>query len=156
MFCENIRMYEGSMYALVYSLVRNESDAAEIISESIYRAYAHLDTLRAWDRFKPWILRIAHNTAVEMMRRRSAISLETVEEASDDGNENELIARLDVCRAVNSLKEPYRTVIQLFYYESLSVSVIAGITGSSIPAVKQQLTRARRMLMSVLQEGYQK
>ena len=45
-FCEHIRLYEQAMYSLAFSIVRNESDAGEVISESIYRAYKNLDTLK--------------------------------------------------------------------------------------------------------------
>ena len=68
-FCEHIRLCENAMYSLAFSIVRNDSDAGEIISESIYRAYKNLDTLKNENSFKPWILRIVHNTAVEMIRK---------------------------------------------------------------------------------------
>ena len=51
-FCEHIRLCENAMYSLAFSIVRNGSDAGEIISESIYRAYKNLDTLKNENSFE--------------------------------------------------------------------------------------------------------
>lgn len=56
--------------------------------------------------------------------------------------------------AVNSLKQPYRTVVVLFYYENLSVSKIAQITSTNMVTVKKQLSRARKMLREILKEDF--
>ena len=154
-FCEHIRLCEKAMYSLAFSIVRNDSDAGEIISESIYRAYKNLDTLKNENYFKPWMLRIVHNTAVEMIRKNSKIiTSEKTPNIPDDNPENEITARITIREAVNSLKQPYRTVVVLFYYENLSVSKIAQITSTNMPAVKKQLSRARKMLREILKEDF--
>ena len=68
-FCEYIREHENAMYALALSILNNQADAGEAVSESVFRAYKNLDTLKNKKSFKPWILRIVHNTAVEMIRK---------------------------------------------------------------------------------------
>ena len=62
--------------------------------------------------------------------------------------------RLDLQNAVNRLKQPYRTVVVLFYYENLSAAEIAKITDSNVAAVKKQLSRARNMLRESLKEDF--
>ena len=154
-FCENIRLYEKSMYSLAFSIVKNNADAAEVISESILRAYKNIQTLKKADSFKPWILRIIHNTAVEMIRKNSKIiPMEETPDIPDDSPENDITIRLSVREAVNSLKQPYRTVVILFYYENLSVSKIAQITSTNMVTVKKQLSRARKMLREILKEDF--
>ena len=154
-FCENVRLCERAMYALAFSVVKNESDAAEVISESLYRAYKNMHTLKNMSSFKPWILRIVHNTAVELIRKNSKIiPMNELEDACDDSCENEMATRLTVNNAVDRLKQPYRTVVVLFYYENLSVSKIAQITGANVVSVRQQLSRARKMLRETLKEDF--
>ena len=70
-FCDQIRLQERAMYYLAFSIVKNEADATEVISEAIFRAYKNLDTLKNIQAFKPWILRIVHNTAAEFIRKNS-------------------------------------------------------------------------------------
>ena len=154
-FCKHIQLYEKAMYSLALSIVRNDSDAGEIISESIYRAYKNLDTLKKEKSFKPWMLRIVHNTAVETIRKNSKIiTSEETPNIPDDSLENDITAKLTIREAVNSLKQPYRTVVVLFYYENLSVSKIAQITSTNMPAEKKQLSRARKMLREILKEDF--
>ncbi len=152
-FCEYIRLCERAMYYLAFSIVRNDADAGEVISESIYRAYKNLDTLKNENSFKPWMLRIVHNTAVEMIRKNSKIiSMEEMKDININGNENEISTKLDLRDAVESLRQPYRVVVVLFYYEDLPVSKIAQITSTNAVTVKKQLSRARKMLREILKE----
>lgn len=154
-FSEWIRLYEKPMYALAFSVVQNEADAGEVISESIYRAYRKIGTLKNERAFKPWILRIVHNTAVEMIRKNSKmLPTEEIRCTAETGNEPDLTTKLALRDAVERLNQPYRTVVVLFYYESLSIPRIAQITGSNIVAVKKQLSRARKMLREALKEDF--
>ena len=154
-FCENVRACEKAMYALAFSVVKNESDAAEVISEAVYRAYKNLHTLQNKNSFKPWILRIVHNTAVELIRKNSKIvPMDAPEDVREDSCENETATRLTLKNAVDRLKQPYRTVVVLFYYENLSVSKIAQITGTNAVTVRKQLSRARKMLRETLKEDF--
>lgn len=42
-FCSQVRLCEEAMYRLAYSIMRNEDDAAEVVSEAIFRAYKNLN-----------------------------------------------------------------------------------------------------------------
>lgn len=155
-FCENIRLYEKSMYHLAYSIVKNENDVNEIISESVYRAYKSYATLKNKKAFKTWILRIVHNTAIEIIKKNSrVIPVEQLEETIGEDFKNNITTKIIVCEAVESLKQPYRTVTILFYYENLSITKIAHITNSNVLAVKQQLSRSRKMLSKMLKEDFE-
>ncbi len=151
-FCECIRQNENAMYSLAYSIVRNDADAAEVLSESVYRAYKNLESIKNPKAFKTWILRIVHNTAVELIRRNSKTVL-TYEIPPTPDNEC-FESSFDLRNAVESLKQPYRTVVILFYYENLSISKIAQITDSNSVTVKKQLSRARNMLKESLKEDF--
>lgn len=152
-FCEKITENEKAMYYLAFSVVKNDADAAEVLSESIYRAYKNLDTLKSVKSFKPWILRIVHNTAVEIIRKDSrVIPIQEVEASQAVPVKDDTSIALR--SAVESLKQPYRTVVVLYYYENLSVGQIAEVTNSTAIAVKQQLSRARKMLRELLKEDF--
>lgn len=152
-FCEYIRLNEKSMYYLAYSIVHNEHDANEIISESIYRAYKAFPTLKNKNAFKPWILRIVHNTANEILRKDARIiHLDHVEEIAIEETKNETNTKAIVTEAIKKLKQPYQTVTILYYYEDLSIRQIAHVTHTNILTVRQQLSRSRKMLSALLKE----
>lgn len=153
-FCDLIRLHEKSMYALAFSIVRNDTDAAEVISEAIYRAYKNLSSLKDIKSFKPWILKIVHNSAVDYIRKNTKIvSIDDIE-IPDDGVENEIIKTVSLREAVDSLSHPYRTVIVLYYYEDIPIAQIASITNTTVIAVKQRLSRARKQLREILKEDF--
>ena len=153
-FCKLIKLHEKSMYALAISVVKNDADAAEIISEAIFRAYENLHALKNIDAFKPWILRIVHNSAVDYIRKNSkSISIDEIEIAVED-KKNDIVTNISVRETVKSLKQPYRTVVMLYYYENLTVPQIAKITNSTAVAVKQRLSRARKQMREILKEDF--
>ena len=154
-FCENIRLCESAMYHLAFSIMKNDADAGDVISESIYRAYKNLHTLKNKKHFKTWILAIVHNTAIETIRKNSKmIPTDEIEDSISNDSYNSLTTKLTVHDAIQKLKQPYQTVVILFYLENLSILEISQITHSNIVAVKKQLSRARKMLLEDLKEDF--
>lgn len=154
-FCSQVRLCEEAMYRLAYSIMRNEDDAAEVVSEAIFRAYKNLNSFRNLASFKTWMLKIVHNTAVETVRKNSrSVLADDFSEESFGKHEEDTALKMTLREAVESLKNPYRTVVVLFYYENLSTAQIARITDASGAAVKQQLSRARKMLLELLKEDF--
>ncbi len=153
-FCRLVRQNEKAMYSVAFSILSNESDAADAISEAIYRAYKSLDTLKNEYAFKPWILRIVRNCAVELVRsNKNLLSIDDVEVEESSG-ENDIVTALTLRKAVEQLKQPYKEVVVLYYYEDLSIAQISKITGASVVTAKQQLSRARKMLRDMLMETF--
>ena len=150
-FCEKVRQYQNTMYALAFSILRNDEDAADAISESIMKAYSNLSHLQSPRSFRAWLLKIVRNTCLEMLRKNpQAQALEEEHEFADISCHEDLSTKLVLREAVENLKQPYRTVVYLFYYEDLPIMEISKITGSSSFAVKKQLSRARAMLQKSL------
>lgn len=153
-FCRLVRQNEKAMYSVSFSILSNESDAADAISEALYRAYKNLDTLKNEYAFKPWILRIVRNCAVELVRsNKNLLSIDDVEVEESSG-ENDIVTALTLRKAVEQLKQPYKEVVVLYYYEDLSIAQISKITGASVVTAKQQLSRARKMLRGMLMETF--
>lgn len=71
-----------------------------------------------------------------------------------DNSSQDLTAKLALRDAVAGLKQPYRTLVVLFYYEDFSTARIAQITNTNIVTVRKQLSRARKMLREILKEDF--
>ena len=120
-FCNAIKQHQNSMYALAFSIVKNEHDAGDVVGEAILKAYSKIHMLRDDDLFKPWILRIVQNTAIELLRKQSSTCdasqrEEIAETIKGIDKESQMVLR----GCINELKQPYRTVMVLYYYEGLS------------------------------------
>lgn len=153
-FCNQIRLYEKAMYSLAYSIVKNETDAGEVLSESIFRAYKKMDTLRDDNAFKPWVLRIVYNTAVELIRTDSKTAAAEPADIPTASPDSTIETKISLEAALNTLKQPYRTAVILYYYEDMTISQIAKITGAAQATVKQRLSRARKQLKEALKEDF--
>ena len=148
-FCEQIREYELSMYRYALGSLKNTADAEDAVSETVLKAYIHLEDLRKPDRFKPWIMSILANEIRTMLSRGSRIELTedmSGYERSVPGEDREL------WRLVTALLEEFRDVVILYYYEGFRSREIADILEIPEGTVKSRLSRARKQLKKMLEE----
>ena len=150
LFCENIHQCEKSMYTLAYGILKNENDAADVIQESILKAYCNYNGLKNPQKFKQWILRIVHNTAIDYIQKRFDVIDVEIQEQTNEFSTIDKESKMVIWDAVQKIKLPYRTVLILFYYEGYSIFQISEIMSTSVVNVKQQLSRGRKMLAKVL------
>ena len=150
-FCEAVESCKTGMYTLAYGILRNDEDTGDVLQDAILKAYRHYDQLQDSAKFKSWMLSIVHNTAVEYLRKeKRTVNIDSIGEIKVSGAGPDTDTKITVWQAVQSLRQPYRTAIVLFYYDSLCVEEIADIVRNSPAAVRQQLSRGRKMLAQIL------
>lgn len=149
-----VKVTEKVLRRFLVALCCGDNSLADDIAQETYlKAWLSIETVRDKEKFMAWLYRIAYNQFVDHTRSRrladpldSAVHVETAEVA-DAGLRYE-----DLYRALSALNDKERTAILLFYIDDYPVKDIAGITGSSVDAVKQQLTRGRLHLKELLNE----
>lgn len=154
-----VETYKTPVYNLAYRMLRNGSDAEDAAQEIFLRAYRKLATYDRDRKFVTWLLSIASNYCIDVLRRRRAtlVDIEDVAFAlpSDaPGPERSALnqeQREAVARAVNQLPDTYRLVTVLRYYNDCSYDEIERITGLTEATVKTRLFRARRQLEELLE-----
>ena len=169
-----VEAHRDRVFGLALRMTRSEADAAEIAQETFLSAYQHLKDFRGDAAFGSWVHRIAANHALMRLRHRKVVQAhedelktpEFTERGSLTGfpsnawsrgvEEKALDAELGqaIQRATDSLPEGYREVFLLKDVEGLSYDEIAQVTGSSIPAIKSRLHRARLALREEIDRFY--
>lgn len=147
-FCNNIKKLENGMYRLSYSILKNDADAQDAVQEAIYKSYKNLENLKDKRKFKPWIYKIVTNTSFEILKNTQ--NYLDIEEENIQSENVDIETNITLWNAVQNLKQPYRTVITLFYYEDMSIKEISKITGNNADAVKKQLSRGREKIKEVI------
>ncbi|MCR6546844.1 RNA polymerase sigma factor [Dehalobacterium formicoaceticum] len=146
-FCSQISAYKLNMFRLAKSILRHDADAEDAVSEAIVKAYANLSSLRKWESFKPWIMRILVNESYNIANRRKKIlyldEMEIPEKAAE-------IEHQELWQVVQRLEEEFRIVTMLFYYEDLSLKEICRVLDLPMGTVKSRLSRARGKLREIL------
>lgn len=149
-----IKRNSDSVYRLAYSLVKNRADADDIYQDVFVRYMRKKPRFQSAEHEKAWFMRVTINCCKNFwkspwIQRRTALEGDE-EPAGEPRSENQLLVE-----TVKRLPEKYRIVIHLFYYEELSAEEIGKITGAMASTVRTRLTRARRMLRSLLEkEGF--
>jgi RNA polymerase sigma-70 factor, ECF subfamily len=152
--------HQRSVYNLLARMLRNPSLAEELAQETFLKAFKNLRSFDPRFKFSNWVLRIAHNAAIDAMRRSGPqeVSLDepddrggaTLADAIPDPHAEDAVRAVehrDLARALgaalNELRPEYRRMVVLRYQEDLGYEEIAGITGLPLGTVKSHLHRAR-------------
>jgi RNA polymerase sigma-70 factor (ECF subfamily) len=144
--------YADNVYGYVCSIVRDEHDAEDVTQQVFAKLPTALGRYQARSvPFSAWILRVAHNAAIDFVRARRAVPCEEVrtpdQEAESTGRE-----RLEALRtALAALPEDQRQVLAMRFIAGMSPGEIAKQLGRSEDAVHGLQHRGRRTLRRELE-----
>ena len=157
-FNQLVLRYQKRVYNLIYRLVRNHEDAADLSQEVFVRAYRGLKRFEERSSFYVWLTRIAVNLCINFSKRekfRSFLSIFDVSEKPEvsvspdkDMEKEELRRALD--RAVKSLPERQRVTFVLKRYQDRPYKEIAQIMEISEGAAKANYFQAVKKLKKLL------
>ena len=141
-------------YREALRVARSPSDADDITQEALVRAWRSRSSCRSPDKPWAWVREITRNEAYRMFSRRAMtheLPTEAVaERAADSGDEESLVARVDVERALGTLSAADRLLVRLRYMGDLTHPAVARIVGQSEVNVKVRLHRLRAKLKESL------
>ena len=149
-------------------IVREAGVAEELAQDTFVKAFGALRSFDPAFKFTNWILRIAHNTAIDHLRRRrpDTVSIDedvpgqAVIEALADQREASPFdraahadLRADLEGALAALRPEYRRMVVMRYLEDLSYEDIAEILDLPLGTVKSHLHRARAEMARLMARG---
>lgn len=155
LFIHHVEAVQGVLRRFLTALCCGDSQLADdIAQETLIKAYLSSQGLDSPEKFRAWVLRIAHNTFLN--HRRALRPTEGYEEAAEvaSASSSDDVFRYQALYDALALIPPReRTAILLFYMEGYAVREIAEITGSSADAVRQQLSRGRLHLRNLMKDS---
>jgi len=159
-FEELVRRYQRPIAAYVYRMVGDYDAALDLTQEVFIKVYNSLSRYRAEFKFSTWIYKIAHNAAIDHLRRNAGR-----ERSISNGSESEpqqLVIeskglspeqqsereerRIEIESVVRLLPTAYRELIVLRHSQDLTYEEIVEVTGLPLGTVKNRLFRAREMM----------
>ena len=162
-FRELVERFHRPVYGLLVRMVRHPELAEDLAQETFLKAWKALGRFDTERKFSSWIFKIAHNTALDELRRGG---LETVsldapviaggdppELPADLAAENPLLRTLAresgrvLERAVARLRPAYRGILLLRFVQEMSYDEIAEVLGVPLGTVKIHIFRARAELL---------
>jgi RNA polymerase sigma-70 factor (ECF subfamily) len=149
---ELVRIYQPIAFRTAYLLAGSAGEAEEAAHEAFIKAFRALGRFRAGKPFRPWLLRIVANEALNRRRaagRRAALVLRAAQEIRPGGAAPSPEAvvlgeerRTTLLLAVERLSEDHRVVIVCRFFLGLTDAETAGVLGVRVGTVKSRISRA--------------
>ena len=143
--------YERSLLRFIGSLVRDADLARDCVQDTFLRAYESLCLGRQINRH--WLWKVARNRAMDEFRHQRRLQPAGVELAAppfDTASETSITVR----QAMDGLTGRHREVLYLFAVSGFTTDEIADLLGTTGPAVRQRLYRARQEFRRVYGETH--
>jgi RNA polymerase sigma-70 factor, ECF subfamily len=149
--------YQDEFARYATYMTGSADEAADVIQESLVRAYKSLRRCTDRANFKGWLFRIVSNQCKTHLKRRRrdadslldhADDLAAPDDAGADAEAEDVRGR--VHDALQRLPAEQREALVLKYVEGVSLPEMAGLLGASVPALKMRLLRGRAALRETL------
>lgn len=168
LFTTLVKRYEKRVVNYVYRITHRWEEAHDLAQEIFMKVYLALDRYDPKFQFSTWIFRIAQNSAIDSVRKKSLpeVPMTLTGDEGDEDREREIVDEDSVSphralhnkqmaaaidQAVENLPPDYRELIQLRHFAELSYEEIASMKQLPLGTVKNKLFRARNMLKAELE-----
>lgn len=159
-FAVLVGRYLDIVYKFTFRYLGNAGDAEDVTQEVFVKAWRHIKKFDPEKNFLTWLLAIAKNTAIDVLRKKKPMSFVDFEDENGLGlaeivpdiadlpedvfEKKEL--KIKVEAALAKLPPHYRMVIYLHYADHLNLSEIAESLGESVNTIKSRYRRGLLML----------
>jgi len=159
-----VERHSRGLFRLAFRMTGNESDAEDVVQETLLRAYRQLSKFDERASFGTWLYRIATNYALDVMRsharrREQPPPLDTAADPllsapSADPTPDRLALSAEVrdrvTEAMDELSAAERTAFVLRHFEGMGIEDVSRILGCQPSAAKHSIFRAVQKLRRAL------
>jgi RNA polymerase sigma-70 factor, ECF subfamily len=164
---ELVERYQKKLFVYLYRLIRSKEEAEDILQDVFVKVFKNLKSYDTKRKFSSWIYRIAHNEAVNRIKRKSfknfipwedVVSTKDKREMSDnrEGADDAWIRKEDgdrVNKLMDKLPAKYKEILTLRYYADKSYEEIGKVLGKSVNTVGTLISRAKKKMLSELKKS---
>lgn len=152
--------YEQKLIRYVIYLARDQISAQDVVQETMIKAYQNLRNYNSKYKFSSWIYRIAHNEAMNAIKKDRRINRNIdIETISDHGRESDVmheidraILRTDLNVCLKKLDVKYREILMLQYFENMKYTEIADVLRIPTSTVGVRASRAKNKLKEICRQ----
>lgn len=157
------KLYSNRLYKRILSITRNHEDAEDALQDTFMRAFLAFDSFQGRSHVSSWLMRIAINSALIILRRRRfyvEVSINSPGEARELDIRDSAPTPEEVCDikqrfdrmsgAIEKLDPKARTAIRVRITQECSMKEMANTLDVSVATVKARLHRARKSLARIV------
>jgi len=156
--------YWNEVYGFMLKRTENETDSEDITIETFSKAFDKLTTYNPEYQFNTWLIAIAKNVHIDLLRKKkSSLYIEITEDQdlqahnvadNSPSAEDEIITEQNLAQLLQFIKElkpHYQEVIQLRYFQEMSYQEISEQLNEPLSNIKIKLLRAKKLLAEIIQ-----
>ncbi|MBN1872871.1 MAG: sigma-70 family RNA polymerase sigma factor [Anaerolineae bacterium] len=153
--------YGQRMYAYALHLTQTPAQAEDVVQDTLVTVWKSAGRFRGEGRVIAWLLGIVHNTAMKSLRHPSQPISDVMEEtlvASEPLPEEQVYRNEQaqwIRRGLQSLSPKHRAVLELIFYQGMSLNEAADIMGCPVGTIKSRLSYSRQYLQGILSRSSQ-
>jgi RNA polymerase sigma-70 factor, ECF subfamily len=149
-YAELIRRHYKAVFWACLGMVGRTCDAEDVAQETFLKALMEIRRLRDAAQFGPWIIRIAKNNSINLLRRKQRMDRSTDKLMDPPACGREATHSVDLERALARLPESLRGPLVMHYLEHKAVETIARDMQMSASNVYQRLRTALQEIHALL------
>lgn len=154
LYGEIIRRYEKKLAHYLQKFIHDRDELEDILQDVFIKAYRNLNNFDVQKRFLPWIYRIAHNEAINFIKKYSkeVISIDQSEwDVIDKSLEvsekvDRVLLKKKIEEGLSKMKLKYREPLMLFFFEGRSYEEIGDILLMPTNTVGTLIRRGKNIL----------
>ena len=153
---ELYQQYARTVYKYLKSVTHNEDLAEELTQETFYQAIRSIDRFDGKCKVSTWLCAIAKNLYLSYLRKNPAHEDVTETEIPVDSTESIVMGaegQLDLLKKLHDLPEPYREVMYLRIFGSLSFAETAEVLGKSENWARVTFYRGKEKLRKEIEDN---
>lgn len=149
-------IYGRRLYTYALRLTADPAQAEDVVQDTLVAVWRMASTYRGEGRLLAWLMGIVHHTALKLLRHRTTLIDEEIENnlpaAEPLPEEQTLINQQNawIRQGLQKLSLEHRAVLELVFYHGLSLQETAQVCGCPLGTVKSRLSYARRQLRGLL------
>ncbi len=165
-YSDLFKRYQRKLFVYIYRLTRDRDETEDILQNVFAKTYKNIKNFDLTRKFSSWIYRIAHNEAVNHLKRKSkryTVSWEditTSKDKLDTASSEEPIEAVwlhqeitqEITEALKKLPKPYRQILYMRYFREYSYQQISKALGKPVNTVGTIINRAKKKLLEVVKE----
>lgn len=153
-FITLIENSKSDMYKIAISILKNDADAADAMSEAILKCWTEIGKLKKEKYFKTWLTRILINCCNDIIRKNShTVYVENYEAIEPKETSAQFIGKRDINECIESLSDNSRLIMTLYYMQGFKIREIAQMLNLNQNTVKTRLSRARKEFKQTYEEA---
>jgi RNA polymerase sigma-70 factor, ECF subfamily len=153
---ELVTRYESPLLRYAVFLIQDFDAAEDCVQDTFIKTYQNLRSFNPKLKFSSWIYRIAHNTAMDYLKKRKPVRLSERILENISAQESGVAARIDkdisardVNRCLLKLETKYREPLALYYFQDKQYRDISEVLRLPVSTVGVRISRAKTLLKAI-------